>query len=49
MRRIDGSPSGNAVWMQMQMLQLLDGSEDNPHFCWKQANPPASPWINREP
>ena len=29
--------------MQMQMLQLLDGSEDNPHFCWKQAKPSGQP------
>jgi hypothetical protein len=33
--------------MQMQMLRLLDGSEDNPHPCRKQANPPATLWINR--
>lgn len=43
------SPSGKAVWMQMQMLRLLDGTEDSPHFCWKQANLPASLWINRRP
>jgi hypothetical protein len=35
--------------MQMQMLQLLDGSEDNPHPCRKQANPPATLWINPRP
>lgn len=29
--------------MQMQMLRLLDGSEDNVHHGWKQANPPAAP------
>ena len=27
--------------MQMQMLRLLDGSEDSPHPGWKQATPPA--------
>lgn len=32
--------------MQMQMLRLLDGSEDSPHPCWKQANPPATLLIN---
>jgi hypothetical protein len=40
-------PSGLAVWMQLQMLRLLDGSEDSPLLCWKQANPPATLWINR--
>ena len=39
--------AARAVRMQMQMLRLLDGSEDSPHFCWKQANAPASLWINR--
>lgn len=34
-----GCPSVNAVWMQMQMLQVLDGSEDNPLPGGKQANP----------
>jgi hypothetical protein len=33
--------------MQMQMLRLLDGSEDNLHPGRKQANPPAAPQINR--
>ena len=33
--------------MQMQMLRLLDGSEDNLHPGRKQANPPATLWINR--
>jgi len=33
--------------MQMQMLRLLDGSEDNLHLGRKQANPPATLWINR--
>ena len=32
--------------MQMQMLQLLDGSEDSPHPGRKQANPPATLWIS---
>gem|GEM_PF-2566619 len=32
--------------MQMQMLRLLDGSEDSPHPCRKQANPPATLLIN---
>ncbi|SOX55367.1 hypothetical protein MAAFP003_4058 [Mycobacterium ahvazicum] len=40
-------PSGKAVCMQMQMLRLLDDAEDNPHLCSKQANPPASLWINQ--
>jgi hypothetical protein len=34
--------------LQMQMLRLLDGSEDSPHPGWKQANPPATLWINSE-
>jgi hypothetical protein len=32
--------------LRMQMLLLLDGSEDNLHHCWKQANPPVRLWIN---
>ncbi len=40
-------PSGKAVCLQMQMLRLLDGSEDSPHLCWKQANSPVRLWINR--
>ena len=34
--------------MQMQMLRLLDGSEDSPLPGRKQANPPATLWINLE-
>ena len=34
--------------MQMQMLRLLDGSEDSPHLCWKQATPPAMVPISLE-
>ena len=37
------------VLTQMQRLRLLDGSEDNLHPCRKQANPPATLWINRLP
>jgi hypothetical protein len=35
--------------MQMQMLRLLDGSEDSPHPGRKQANAPTTLWINSEP
>ena len=31
-------PSGKAVWMQKQMLRLLDDAEDSPHPGRKQAN-----------
>jgi hypothetical protein len=34
--------------MQIQKLRLLDGSENNLHLGRKQANPPATLWINQE-
>ncbi|BBU21833.1 hypothetical protein I553_9655 [Mycobacterium xenopi 4042] len=34
--------------MQMQMLRLLDGSEDSPVLGRKQETPPEMVWINRE-